>query len=533
MKHLISLFKDIEIELRSSGGKINDKGIWTRLSNLSDWEYRIAQDFILRVRMAINSGDISFVFRYFEKEATKEVTTFFKNNVDILIAVLKRDQHDVALTDAWNRLLIPAGLTSRTIEIWGLPVTRARNFAVEQALLYRAKYLLFIDDDILAPNNGLLKLYRLISKTNAPAVSGLYYKKIEPLEAPFEADAGQIIISEDEPIQEVNKICGMGFCLIDIDRVSQNVPQPLFWEFGAPDGYWSLGEDAFFTQNVFEYMNEPLLVDTSIKCLHIDKMWKKIYGERDNEVVYAGSIVDDLDKFNRMRVPPKHLFILICIPTRRENDPIAVDLGNLLMYRGYRAEVFRVWGLNVDEARQRCAEEALNRGADYLLFIDDDIIPPKDGLNRLLDISEQGYAVTSGNYYLKGSECLSAHTQLNDRGVVTAVNRIDDLPGQFISNWLIGLGFCLINTNIFRQARKPWFKCYSTDNHTDNDINEDAHFCELCLDNGYQIMVDKTIECLHVDFAKRKVYGVFKDIEYATYQEILDSFELINFNNEG
>lgn len=532
MDNLFLLLKETELELRFNNGQIISKNLWKKFSKLSDWEYRIVQDFILRVRMAMQAGDYNFVFKHFEKEFSKKITTFFNKQIDLLIAILKRDQHDVALTDVWNRLVIPAGLTSKIIEIWGFPVTKARNLAVEQALQHRAKYLLFIDDDIIAPNNGLLKLYELIKKTNAPAVSGLYYKKIEPLEAPFENDYGQILISEDEPIQELTKICGMGFCLINIEKVTNKVPLPLFWEFGAPDGYWSLGEDAFFTQNVIYYLNEPLLVDTSIKCLHVDKLWKKFYGERDINVVYASNIVDDFDKFNRMRVPPRYPFILICIPTRKENDPIAVDLNNLLMYRGYRSELFRVWGLNVDEARNRCAEEVLKRDADYLLFIDDDIIPPKDGLNRLLDLVESGYEIASGNYYLKGTEFLSAHTQLNDDGIVTAINRIPNLPDKFISNWLIGLGFCLINTNIFRQARRPWFKCYSIDKHTDNDINEDAHFCELCLDNGYRIIVDKTIECLHVDFINHKIYGVFEDTEYATYNDIFDMFELINFNNE-
>lgn len=177
MDNLFLLLKETELELRFNNGQIISKNLWKKFSKLSDWEYRIVQDFILRVRMAMQAGDYNFVFKHFEKEFSKKITTFFNKQIDLLIAILKRDQHDVALTDVWNRLVIPAGLTSKIIEIWGFPVTKARNLAVEQALQHRAKYLLFIDDDIIAPNNGLLKLYELIKKTNAPAVSGLYYKK--------------------------------------------------------------------------------------------------------------------------------------------------------------------------------------------------------------------------------------------------------------------------------------------------------------------------------------------------------------------
>lgn len=533
MNDLLKLMKLIEIELRSNQGNIVSKALWEKMSKLSDWNYRILQDFILRVRMAMQSGDYNFVFKLFEKEFLKQNKSFFNHPVDIVIAILKRDKEDVALTDAWNRLLVPSELRSKIIEIWGYPVTKARNLAVEQSLKYQAKYLLFIDDDIIAPNNGLVKLYNLMKKKKCLVTSGLYYKKIEPLEAPFENDKGQVKISEKRPIQKANKICGMGFCLIDVEQITEKVPLPLFWEFGSPDGYWSLGEDAFFTQNLVEYTKSIPLVDTSIKCLHVDKHWKKFFGERDRDVVYASNIVDNLESFNRMRVPPKYPFILICIPTRTENDPIAVDLNNLLLYRGYRSELFRVWGLNVDEARIACAEEALKRDADYLLFIDDDIVPPKDGLNKLLDVVEKFDAeIVSGNYYLKGNDGISAHTQLDEKGIVKAINKIGTLEDLFISNWLIGLGFCLINTNIFRQARKPWFKCYSK-NKEQKDINEDAHFCELCVDNGYKIYVDKSIECLHVDFKKQTIFGyVDGSIEYSTHSNLLDNFNLINFREK-
>lgn len=530
MENLIKLMKLLEIELRANQGDIVAKELWKKLTELSDWNYRIIQDFILRVRMAIKGGDYNFVFKLFESEFLKQNKSFFNNPVDIVIAILKRDKEDVALTDAWNRLLVPSGLQSKVIEIWGYQVTKARNIAVEQALKHQAKYLLFIDDDIIAPNNALIKLYNLMKKKKCLVTSGLYYKKISSLEAPFENTKGQINISEKRPIQKASKLCGMGFCLIDVEQVTEKVPLPLFWEFGAPDGFWSMGEDAFFTQNLLEYTKSIPLVDTSIKCLHVDKQWKKFFGERDKDAVYASNIVDNLESFNRMRVPPKYPFILICIPTRNENDPVAVDLDNLLLYRGYRSELFRVWGLNVDEARNVCAEEALKRGADYLLFIDDDIIPPKDGLNKLLGVVENLDAeVVSGNYYLKGKDGLSAHTQLNDDGVVTSISRIKNLEDVFISNWLIGLGFCIINTNIFKQARKPWFQCYSK-NKDQKDINEDAHFCELCLDNGYKIYVNKDVECLHVDFIKQTIFGIMNTaIEYSTYSHLLNNFSLINF----
>ncbi len=531
MNHLISIIKELEIELRSNEGKLESKELWTKLSELPEWDYRIIQDAMLRIRMFIQSGNDNFVHKLYE-QPFKSYPDNITSQTDILIVQLKRDQADTSLTDSWNRLIVPAGLRSKTIEIWGYQVTAGRNFAVKEALKMGAKYLLFIDDDILAPNNALMKLYNLMIENDVLVTSALYYKKVEPLEAPFENEHGQIFIPEKDdkiasPFQVANSICGMGFCLLNLEQISNKVPMPLFWEFGAPDGFWSMGEDAFFTQNLVEYTGSAPLVDTSIKCMHMDKTWKKLYGERDNQVVYASGIWDsnDIDSFERMRVPPEYPLILICIPTRLENDPIAADLENLILLRGYRSELFRVWDKGVDEARNICAAEALKREADYLLFIDNDIIPTKDGLTKLLkDMEETKGPVVSGDYPMKGKPAHSASTHLDTNGLVTALDRTEDFKkGKlFKANWLIGLGFCLINTNVFRQMRQPWFKCYAQGK--ESQVNEDAHFTELCFENGYNVYINPKAECLHVDFQNRVIYGERKeDEQYAGFDDIMNS----------
>ena len=539
-KAFICMLKQLEIQIRSNSSF--DEETWGMLADLPDWEYRIVQDFILRVNMAKEANDLNFVYKLYEN-AEKLLPSKINKKYDLVIACLKRDQKDICLTDVWNRLIVPNGLKHKIIEIWGFQVTKARNFAVEQALKMGAKYLLFIDDDIIAPNNALMKLYNLMKERECPVTSGLYYKKVEPLEAPFENDNGQIYIPTEKDknpitvnIQEVNRICGMGFALLNLETITQDVALPLFWEFGAPDGYWSMGEDAFFTMNLFERSGKGCLVDTSIKCLHMDKTWKKIYGERDNEVVYATGIWDhtDIKHFERMRVPPEYPLILVCIPTRDDKEPVACNLDELMLLRGYRTELFRPYGMRVDEVRNVCAQEALQREAQYLLFIDNDVLPPQTGLVKLLEHMEKinEPCVVSGNYYMKGDPDDSASLQLdpdNKRhpGIVTDLNRTKVFKeGKlFKSNWLIGLGFALIDTAIFKQARQPWFQCYAKGKHT--DVNEDAHFSELCFQNGYNIYIDPNVECMHLDFNNGIAYGKYnQDIKYAEFPNMLSQFRL-------
>jgi len=540
----IKMLKQLEIQIRANSSF--DENTWETLAELPDWEYRIVQDFILRVNMAKDAGDLNFVYKMYE-QADKILPSKIQAKYDLIICCVKRDEKDICLTDAWNRLIVPNGLKHKIIEIWGYQVTKGRNFAVEQALKLGVRYLLFIDDDVIAPNNALMKLYNLMKEEEAPVTSALYYKKVEPLEAPFENDGGEIIIPPTYPsneyneeaashIQPANKICGMGFALLDLKQITQDVALPLFWEFGAPDGYWSMGEDAFFTQNLFERTKKACLIDTSIKCLHMDKVWKRLYGERDNEVVYSTGIWDhtDIKHFERMRVPPEYPLILVCIPTRDDKEPVACNLDELMLLRGYRTELFRPYGMGVDEVRNVCAQEALKREAQYLLFIDNDVLPPQTGLVKLLEHMENidEPCVISGNYYMKGDPDDSASLQLdpdNKRhpGIVTDMNRTRVFKGGnlFKCNWLIGLGFALIDTTIFKQARQPWFQCYAKGKHS--DVNEDAHFTELCFQNGYNVYIDPKIECLHIDFNNQMIYGKFDQTKkYAQFPNMLTQYRL-------
>lgn len=512
---MIDLLKDIELELRS-GAKSSSMNVLRKMSDLSDWEYRIVQDFILRVNLAIQSNNLNFVYKLYNNTEHK----IGKKKIDIVIACLKRNERDTVLTDVTNRLIIPEGLSYQLITIWGMQVTKARNFAVEQALRLGADYLLFIDDDILVPNNTLIKLYSDMKSNGSLCVAAQYYRKVSPFISAHSTSIKDIKSSDHYHADEV---CAMGCTLLNLKEITYKVPAPLFWEFGAPDGYWSMGEDAFFTKNLIHYTGSIPLVDKTIGCLHYDKVWKKMYGDIDKTVTYASNIIED---FETMRIPPKYPSILIGIPTRNQEDPIAANLNNLSLLRGYRTELFRTYGLRVDDARNTIVKEALNRGSDYILFIDDDIVPPIDGLDRLLiHMESDKYHIVSGDYLTKGYKPHSVHLQLNDKGLVTELDRFAD-SDLVESNWLIGLGFTLVKTDIFKQLRFPWFQCHAKSQHTDQDINEDAHFCELSLESGYKIVVDRSIRCAHIDYKSNKIYT--NNIKHLASHEWIRNMEVVN-----
>lgn len=526
MKHLLPLMRKIEVHLRAN--RPLPPEVLDEIASLATWDYEIVVDFMNRVDYYMKTGRRELTIKVFERFTDDKYLRWPEKGpvgklVDLVIATVRRDILDPVLTDVHNRLPVPGELKHDFVEIWGLPVTRARNLAVEQACRMGARYLLFVDDDIVAPQGSLYKLWETMQKTGAPAVAGNYFRKTEPLRSAHVTSRGEITPEwlEKGGVVEADKVVAMGYTLIDLGRIREKVPFPLFWEFVAPDGLWAMGEDAFFTRNVIEYLGQAPVVDLDVWCLHYDKQWHRMYGIRKPGEVYAtNNTFLDVDHFERMRVPPRYPLVMVCVPKRRQEDPVACQVTDMKTLRGYRTDLLQVFGLPVDQAREALVQEAIKRGAEYILFLDDDVVPPDDGLTMLQEAIElPGVDIAAGDYPLKGHPVNSVHTVLDrskggivtelDRADLSALERHPQNPDLVRSNWLIGLGFCLIKTEVFKQLRPPYFRCHAKHPKQPEDgINEDAHFCELALEAGFGVWIHTKCKCLHVDFKTGKVWAL-------------------------
>jgi len=517
------LLKKIELNLRAGNQLTYD--LLNDISELSDWDIQIVNNFILRVKRSIELGRVEFIYKYFDAFDSAPQNYFKTNNkLDLLVCQLRRNESDYYLTDAKNRLVIPDELSKHDFfEIWGYDVTTARNICINHALQHNFKYVLFIDDDILAPNNALLRLYNTHKSKNSLVTAAQYFKKINPL-----ISAHANIPSDSNDVLETDLVA-MGFTLIDLEEILKSVPLPLFWNFIDKNGIWSMGEDAFFTKNIISYTNKKPIIDTSIKCLHFDKAYKTMYGVREKDTQYASHIWDiDRNVFFKNRTPVKFPPLQLSLPRRSHTSPIAFNPTKLLTYRTYYMYLEQVVNQPVDVARNMLVEIALQRDAEFVLFLDDDIIPPHDILPKLIDSFydikyniDDSICCIAGNYYLKDNTLLlSAHLNTDtESGKVMEINKLP--PSQknqkyIKSNWLVALGCSLIHTDVFKQMRKPYFVCYDITNEN-RLVNEDAHFTELVLRSGYNLYIDPSIECLHYDFIKNTYVGVYDPkVKYAT-----------------
>lgn len=194
--------------------------------------------------------------------------------------------------------------------------------------------------------------------------------------------------------------------------------------------------------------------------------------------------------------------ILIAVPTYETIYPDTFKAIYDLDVAGV-APVFEfVRGYDVAQARNKIALRALEIGADYVLMIDNDVIPPRDALQNLLshgvDVCLGAYAHRGSKNIYDGASCLCKLGEFNYTMQYSARELIDLAHGGEILEHIHGggMGCALIKTDVFRRIAYPWFRwtCYDDK----RQLSEDLYFCEQCRKNKIPIYADPRVRCGHI-----------------------------------
>ena len=113
-------------------------------------------------------------------------------------------------------------------------------------------------------------------------------------------------------------------------------------------------------------------------------------------------------------------------------------------------------GQSLVTARNYLATEGLKSGAEYLFFLDDDIIGPNEGLITLMSTK---LPIACGLYMAKKKkeERGLAAWMKNPNGTGYLSIRLDQ-NGRYVSVDVTGMGFALIHRSIFERTTYPWFE---------------------------------------------------------------------------
>ncbi len=131
-------------------------------------------------------------------------------------------------------------------------------------------------------------------------------------------------------------------------------------------------------------------------------------------------------------------------------------------------EIFRR-SVPLDEAQTQMAEQALELGAEYILFIEDDTEPPSNAIVELGRVLKTTDAMACGGIYTTRTD---APEPLVYQGPGQG-SFWNWKAGDIFQCWSMGFGCMMLKTEVFRLMPKPWFK-------TINTLEEARKYPDVC-----------------------------------------------------
>ena len=186
---------------------------------------------------------------------------------------------------------------------------------------------------------------------------------------------------------------------------------------------------------------------------------------------------------------------LIAVPCM---DSVAAPFAQNLaaMQKDGECFVSFIIGSLIYESRNNLAKQALAAKADYVLWLDSDMVFPGDIMPRMHKHMAEGKDIVTGLYFRRRppfTPVLFKELGLKD-GVGTH-EKYDDYPKDTVFE-IAGAGFgCLmLKTEVLEDVMlnyQDWFGPMG-------GFGEDLSFCLRAKELGYKIWCDSTIKCGHV-----------------------------------
>lgn len=166
----------------------------------------------------------------------------------------------------------------------------------------------------------------------------------------------------------------------------------------------------------------------------------------------------------------------------------------------FNMNVAYTWMKPVDESRNWLAQQAIDYGAKYLLFIDEDVTLPGHALRQLIyQADHHPEAMVIGGIYCHKSP---PAMPMIFRGL-GAGPYWDWKVGEFFEVDGISMGATLIRVKVFDKIPKPWFKTVDDASPYLDGVpraelwTEDLYFCDQVRKAGYKIYADGSVLCEH------------------------------------
>jgi GT2 family glycosyltransferase len=158
--------------------------------------------------------------------------------------------------------------------------------------------------------------------------------------------------------------------------------------------------------------------------------------------------------------------------------------------------------LSILDGRNRTTREAMDAGADFFWFLDDDIVPPEDALPRLLAAGHPFVSGVCTTRALRPHVCCAV---LDPRGRYRWGRDDWSWPGEPFPVDAVGLGCALVTRPVLEAIgpddwfRWNWKRTLPDGRTVLQSKGEDVWLCEKAREKRFAIHVDPNVRCLHVD----------------------------------
>lgn len=194
--------------------------------------------------------------------------------------------------------------------------------------------------------------------------------------------------------------------------------------------------------------------------------------------------------FTSSKWSSKKIKLAVCVPTRDMlHSAHAMSLVELVKFNtmnDIETQVFMDASTILLTQREHLATMSLDMGADYILWIDSDIVFPATTAVRLLAHNEP---IVAANYIRRQEPYKGvAYKTIGDWQNPVPF----DVQDELVDIEGVGMGCMLMKTNIFTELPKPWFE-FAWSPESNDFLGEDMVLCRKIETAGYSIKLDTVL----------------------------------------
>ena len=150
-------------------------------------------------------------------------------------------------------------------------------------------------------------------------------------------------------------------------------------------------------------------------------------------------------------------------------------------------------------SRNALATQAIQMNADYVFWLDSDMVFKPDTLVRMMDtLQKNDIDILTGLYFRRVPPYTPVlYNVLDIEGVKADFSEFDQIPDKLFEVGACGFGCVLMKTDVFFDVQGKFGNMFAPIGNN----GEDVAFCWRARECGYKVICDPSVICGHVGYS--------------------------------